>query len=64
MYACICHAVTTDEVAACVEAGADSLERIGEATRAGTSCRNCHDHLDDIIEERCRQCPMARLIVA
>ena len=60
MYACICHAVTVDEVGA----GADSIEGVGVDTRAGTSCRNCHDHLEDIIEERCRQCPLAALAVA
>ena len=64
MYACICHAVTVDEVGAAVDAGADSIETVGADTRAGTSCRNCHDHLEDIIEERCRQCPLAALAVA
>ncbi|MGH8960452.1 MAG: (2Fe-2S)-binding protein [Jatrophihabitantaceae bacterium] len=64
MYACICHAVTVDEVGAAVDSGADSIEAIGAATRAGTNCYCCHDHLEDILDERCRSCPLASLAVA
>lgn len=64
MFACICHAVSVDEVNDAIDRGAESVEALGEATRAGTSCRNCHEHLDDLIEERCRACPLAGLAVA
>jgi bacterioferritin-associated ferredoxin len=64
MYACICTAVTVDEVEAAVDAGADTVEAVGEATSAGTTCHTCHDHLEDIIDERCAPCPLARLAVA
>ena len=67
MYACICHAVTVDEVGAAVDAGADSIEAVGEVTAAGTCCSGCHDHLDEIIEARCGDCPFggtSRLVVA
>ncbi|HEY3738005.1 MAG TPA: (2Fe-2S)-binding protein [Jatrophihabitans sp.] len=57
MYACICHAVTVDEVETAIDAGCESVEEIGETTRAGTNCTMCHDHLDDIIEARCGSCP-------
>ena len=59
MYACICHAVTVDEVGAAVDAGADSIEAVGAVTAAGTCCSGCHDHLDEIIEARCGDCPLA-----
>ena len=62
MYACICTAVTVDEVTAAVDAGADTLEAVGARTSAGTTCHTCHDHLEDIIESRCGVCPLARLV--
>jgi bacterioferritin-associated ferredoxin len=64
MYACICHAVTVDEVSAAVDSGAESVEEIGQVTTAGTNCRSCHDHLEDILDARCGTCPLASLAVA
>ena len=57
MYACICHAVTVDEVAHAIDTGCESIESVGAATRAGTNCSTCHDHLDEISESRCGGCP-------
>ena len=59
MYACICNAVTVDEVAGAVDSGADDIESVGLLTAAGTTCGSCHDHLDEIIESRCGTCPLA-----
>jgi bacterioferritin-associated ferredoxin len=64
VYACICKAVTVQEVSAAIDAGADTIESVGAATQAGTSCRSCHDHLDEILESRCGACPLATLAVA
>ncbi len=64
MYACICRAVTVDEVTTAVDSGATTVEAVGAATRAGTSCTTCHDHLEELIEDRCGVCPLARLAVA
>jgi bacterioferritin-associated ferredoxin len=64
VFACICSAVTVDEVHAAIDAGADSIEALGAATAAGTNCSGCHDHLDDILEARCGTCPLAALAVA
>ncbi len=61
MYACICKAVTVSEVHAAIDAGADSVEAVGDITRAGTDCAGCHDHLDEILESRCGSCPLAAL---
>jgi bacterioferritin-associated ferredoxin len=61
MYACICKAVTVDQVAAAVDHGAESIEAVGAATRAGTDCSCCHDHIEEIIESRCGTCPLAAL---
>lgn len=64
MYACICKAVTVYEIEDAIDAGADTIEAIGCATRAGTNCTTCHDHLDEIIEAKCGSCPLASLAVA
>lgn len=64
MYACICNAVTVDEVSVAVDSGAESIEAIGAVTTAGTNCQSCHDHLQDIIDERCQSCPRLSLAVA
>ena len=64
MYACICSAVTVDEVHDAIDAGADSIEAVSAVTAAGTTCGGCHDHLDEILESRCGTCPLAALAVA
>ncbi len=64
MYVCICHAVTDDEIEAAVDAGADSVEAVTCATRAGSSCAMCHDTIDDIVAERCGTCPLVAARVA
>ena len=38
---CTCHRVTESVIKAAVAAGADSVEKIGEATKAGTGCGSC-----------------------
>jgi bacterioferritin-associated ferredoxin len=63
MYACICRAVTVDEVTKAIDAGAATIEAVGAVTAAGTTCGSCHDHLDEILE-RCGACPLAVLAVA
>jgi bacterioferritin-associated ferredoxin len=62
MYACVCTAVTVDEVSAAIDAGARTIEAVGQATAAGTTCRSCHDHLQDLLESRCGACPLAALV--
>ena len=59
MYACICTAVTVDEVERAIDAGADTVGALGVQTGAGTTCGSCHDTLDDLIDARCRSCPLA-----
>jgi bacterioferritin-associated ferredoxin len=64
MFACICHAVSVEEVETAVDAGAATIEELGALTRAGTSCGSCQDHLDEIIDARCATCPLLQLSVA
>lgn len=51
MFACVCRAVRVEEVASAIADGADTVERIGEMTGAGTGCGCCHDRLRDMIAE-------------
>jgi bacterioferritin-associated ferredoxin len=64
VFACICNAVTNDQVNAAIDAGADTVGAVGEATKAGTTCGSCQDHLEDLIFERCQACPLSRLRAA
>lgn len=52
MYACICHAVPVDDVAACIEAGAHDENAVAEATGAGTSCGSCLERICELISAR------------
>ena len=61
MFACICCAVSVDEVNAAIDAGADTVDAVSGATYAGTGCGTCHERLEDLIEARC---PLAALRVA
>jgi bacterioferritin-associated ferredoxin len=64
VFACICRAVTEDQVHAAIDAGATTVEAVANATRAGTGCGSCRPVVEGLIDERCRACPMAELRVA
>ncbi len=49
---CLCNRVSDRRVRRCVDAGADTVEQVGDACGAGTTCGGCHDTIDDIIEVR------------
>ena len=63
MFACICCAVSVDEVNAAIDAGAETVDAVSDATYAGTGCGTCHERLEGLIEERAG-CPLAALRVA
>jgi len=60
VFACICRAVTNEQVTAAVSMGAVTVEAVGDATGAGTGCGSCQDRLEDLIDTYCRACPLAR----
>ncbi len=64
MFACICRAVTCDEVGMAVDEGAATVEAVAEATGAGTGCGTCRDRIASMIGERGKQCPVPALRVA
>ena len=49
MYACVCHAVTSSEVAEVVRAGARTEEAVGQVSGAGTGCGSCLERICAII---------------
>ena len=63
VFACICCAVTVDEVNAAVDAGAETVDAVSDVTDAGTGCGTCHERIEGMIEERVG-CPLAALRVA
>ena len=52
MYVCICAAVTDTQVRACIDAGADTVEEIGQRCEAGVECGSCLDGLDLMLDEQ------------
>lgn len=64
MFVCICRAVTESEIMDAVDLGATSLEAVGAATGAGTSCGTCHERIEDTIAAACLACPLSALHVA
>jgi bacterioferritin-associated ferredoxin len=58
LFACICHAVSDHQVLDAVDAGATTVDAVGDVTRAGTGCGTCHETLEALIETRCGTCPL------
>jgi bacterioferritin-associated ferredoxin len=52
MYACICRAVTEQEVKSTIDAGAKTVEAVTRACCAGDDCGACHATIEDMIEDR------------
>ena len=57
MFACICRAVTTDDVGAAMDNGAATVAAVAKATRACTSCGICRDRIRAMLGERDPQRP-------
>jgi bacterioferritin-associated ferredoxin len=54
VFACICRAVTSDEVGAAIDNGAATVAAVAKATRACTSCGMCRDRIRDMLGEGSR----------
>ena len=66
MFACICRAVTSDQVATAIDSGAVTLPAVARATRACTGCGTCVERIRGMIEERtaAAPCPLAATAAA
>ncbi|MFO0665698.1 MAG: (2Fe-2S)-binding protein [Polyangiaceae bacterium] len=54
MYVCVCLAVTDVEVKAAIEEGADHVDAVTSACKAGGDCGSCHNMIEDMIDEHAR----------
>ena len=61
MFACICRAVTSDEVGEAIDNGAATLAAVAKATRACTGCGLCRDRIRAMLGERTE--PRSRVAV-
>ncbi len=48
---CNCHKVNESDLIEAVQAGASSIDELGESTRAGTGCGSCRGQLSQIIQK-------------
>jgi bacterioferritin-associated ferredoxin len=55
MIVCICRRVSDRTIRAAIEAGASTVEEVGQATRAGTGCGACHESINEMLCERTGQ---------
>ena len=49
---CLCHGVSDRSIRGAVAAGADSIDEVGLACKAGTSCEGCHQAIDELLGEQ------------
>ena len=50
--ACKCKNVSIDTIVESVKNGADTVEKVGEVTKAGTGCGRCKGIISNIIENK------------
>ncbi|CEI73042.1 MULTISPECIES: (2Fe-2S)-binding protein [Romboutsia] len=50
--ACKCKNVSIDTIVEAVKNGADTVEKVGEVTKAGTGCGRCKGIISNIIENK------------
>ncbi|HEX6243301.1 MAG TPA: FAD-dependent oxidoreductase [Polyangiales bacterium] len=49
---CSCHKVSEGTLVLCIQAGADTVEALGQQTRAGTGCGSCRGDLAELMRVR------------
>jgi bacterioferritin-associated ferredoxin len=57
VFACICRAVTTDEVGVAIDNGAATVAAVAKATGACTRCGLCRDRIRGMLGEQSRPSP-------
>jgi bacterioferritin-associated ferredoxin len=67
MIVCICRRVSDKTIRAAIQDGAQSVQEIALATRAGTGCGCCQPYIAEMIQEACAgtcaDCPRKRSTV-
>jgi assimilatory nitrate reductase catalytic subunit len=47
---CSCHDVGVNRIAAAIAAGAETIDAVGSATRAGTNCGSCRSEIKRMLD--------------
>jgi bacterioferritin-associated ferredoxin len=63
VFACICRAVTSDEVGAAIDNGAATVAAVARATGACTGCGLCRDRIRGMLSEQGEPCPRVAAVV-
>ena len=63
MIVCICRRVSENTIRAAIRDGAETIDAVGSACRAGTGCGACHETICEMIAEQQADCPRVRLKV-
>ncbi len=50
---CWCKRVTKQSLIEAIQSGHNSLDELGDSTKAGTHCNRCHKIIEDLIETYC-----------
>ncbi|MER6386548.1 (2Fe-2S)-binding protein [Streptomyces sp. NPDC001250] len=48
---CVCYEVTEDEIVGWIRRGVTTVEGLGERCNAGRGCGDCHDMLEELLED-------------
>jgi bacterioferritin-associated ferredoxin len=51
MIVCLCRSVTDRAIRAAIDAGATTMEEVGQACRAGTGCGACRIVIEEMLDE-------------
>lgn len=54
---CLCNGVSERKVQKAIAHGARSVDEIGQACRAGTTCHGCRDTLEELLQDRAVMTP-------
>jgi len=55
---CLCNGVSERKVVKAIDHGATTIDEIGRACRAGTTCHGCRDTLADLLVQRLTEQPV------
>ena len=61
MYICLCHAVSNVTIATAIDAGARTVEAVGESCGAGTVCGKCRKTIEIMLSGQAKPSSLARL---
>jgi bacterioferritin-associated ferredoxin len=64
VFACICRAVTRDEVSTAIDDGAATVAAVSRATGACTGCGICRDRIRTMLREHADSCARQPLTAA